>query len=90
MPIPIAAIGLGMAGGVAFEYVTSAGRPTKKGLVTSAVIGALPVGLGFRAGARESPRLGSCISSVVITLLMSATVQRSSEPQVRDRDTFPT
>lgn len=52
MPIPIVAIGLGMAGGVAFEVVTSAGRPTKKGLATSAVIGALPVGLGFRAGAK--------------------------------------
>lgn len=52
MPVPIVAIGLGMAGGVAFEYVTSAGRPTRKGLATSAVIGALPVGLGFRAGAK--------------------------------------
>lgn len=52
MPIPIVAVGLGMAGGVAFEFVTSAGRPTKKGLATSAVIGALPVGLGFRAGAK--------------------------------------
>ena len=52
MPVPVVAIGLGMAGGVAFEYVTSAGRPTKKGLATSAVIGALPVGLGFRAGAK--------------------------------------
>lgn len=52
MPVPIVAIGLGMAGGVAFEYVTSAGKPTKKGLAVSALTGALPVGLGFRAGAK--------------------------------------
>lgn len=52
MPIPIVAIGLGMAGGVAFEYVTSAGRASKKELAVSAAVGALPVGLGFRAGAK--------------------------------------
>lgn len=52
MPIPIVAIGLGMAGGVAFEYVTSAGRASKKELAVSAALGALPVGLGFRAGAK--------------------------------------
>jgi hypothetical protein len=52
VPVPIVAIGLGMAGGVVFEYVTSAGKPTKKGLAVSALTGALPVGLGFRAGAK--------------------------------------
>ena len=52
MPLPIVAIGLGMAGGVAFEFVTSAGRASKRDLAVSAAVGALPVGLGFRAGGK--------------------------------------
>ena len=52
MPVPIVAIGLGMAGGVAFEFVTSAGKASKRDYAVSAAVGALPVGLGFRAGAK--------------------------------------
>ena len=41
-----------MAGGVAFEFVSSAGRASKRDYAVSAAVGALPVGLGFRAGAK--------------------------------------
>ena len=50
MPVPIVAIGLGMAGGVAFEAITSAGRASKRDYVVSALVGGIPgAGLGARA-----------------------------------------
>ena len=50
MPVPIVAIGLGMAGGAAFEYVTSGGRASKRDYAVSALVGGIPgAGLGARA-----------------------------------------
>jgi hypothetical protein len=46
-----------MAGGVAFEFVTSAGRASKRDYAVSATIGALPIGLGFRAGAKGASKV---------------------------------
>ena len=57
MPVPIVAIGLGMVGGVAFEAITSAGRASKRDYAISAAVGVLPVGLGFRAGAKGVSKL---------------------------------
>lgn len=59
MPVPIVAIGVGALGGIAIEYVTTAGKPTKKGLVISGTVGAIPgVGLGVRGALSGATKLG--------------------------------
>lgn len=59
MPFPIVPIGLGVLGGIAIEYVTTAGKPTKKGLVISGTVGAIPgVGLGVRGALSGATKLG--------------------------------
>ena len=58
MPVPIVAIGLGMAGGVAFEAITSAGRASKRDYVVSALVGGIPgAGLGARAGLKGASKV---------------------------------
>ena len=59
MPAPIIAIGLGALGGVAIEYVTTGGNLTKRGVATSAAVGAIPgVGLGVGGAIRLGTNLG--------------------------------
>lgn len=57
MPVPLVAIGLGVAGGIAFEYVTSAGKASKRDYAVAGAVGALPVGLGFRAASKGASKL---------------------------------
>ena len=59
MPFPIVPIGLGVLGGIAIEYATTGGKPTKNGLVISGTVGAIPgVGLGVRGALSGATKLG--------------------------------
>lgn len=59
MPAPIIAVGLGALGGVALEYVTTGGNLTRRGVATSAAVGAIPgVGLGVGGAIRLGTKLG--------------------------------
>lgn len=52
MPVPLGAVALGAAAGVAVEYVFARGKPTTKEIATGAVLGALPVGLTARSAVK--------------------------------------
>ena len=59
MPAPIIANGLGALGGVDLEYVTTGGNVTKRGIATSAAVGAIPgVGMGVGGAIRLGTKLG--------------------------------
>lgn len=59
MPVPLVAIGLGMAGGAVITYVTSGGDPTKKELAVGMAVGGIPgVGLGVGGALKLGTRLG--------------------------------
>lgn len=59
MPVPIVPIVLGALGGIAIEYATTGGNPSKRGIVISGTVGAIPgVGLGVRGALSGATKLG--------------------------------
>ncbi len=47
MPVPILAIGAGMLGGAALEFVYARGHPSTKDVVVGGILGGLPIGIGL-------------------------------------------
>ncbi len=52
MPVPILAIGAGMLGGAALEFVYARGHPSTKDVIVGGVLGGLPIGIGLGGAVR--------------------------------------